>query len=67
MHKEDQMTPNERLQAFMTGEEMDRILAMPILVSVAHRVYGITHKKRGILHSIKQKHKLHVMKDLAMI
>lgn len=46
MHKYDQMTPNERLQAFMTGEEMDRILVMPILVSVAHRVYGMTHKKK---------------------
>ena len=32
MHKDDQMTPNERMEAFMTGKEMDRILTMPILV-----------------------------------
>lgn len=46
MHKDDLMTPNERLQAFMTGQEMDRILAMPILVSIAHRVLGMTHKEK---------------------
>jgi len=46
MHKLDQMTPNERLQAFMTGKEMDRILAMPMLVSIAHRVVGMTHKEK---------------------
>ena len=40
------MTPNQRLEAFMTGKEMDRILAMPILVSIAHRVYGMSHKKK---------------------
>ena len=40
MHILDQMTPNERLQAFMIGNEMDRILAMPILLSIAHRVIG---------------------------
>jgi hypothetical protein len=32
----DKMTPMERLGAFMTGKEMDRILIMPILVSIAH-------------------------------
>jgi len=46
MHEQDQMTPNERLQAFMKGEEMDRILAMPILVSISHRVSGITHREK---------------------
>jgi len=25
MHKDDQMTPNERLASFMTGKPMDRI------------------------------------------
>ena len=46
MHKDDQMTPNERMAAFMAGKEMDRILTMPILVSVAHRVYGMSHRKK---------------------
>ena len=46
MHKLDQMMPNERLQAFMTGKEMDRILVMPILVSITHRVVGMTHKEK---------------------
>lgn len=46
MHKEDKMTPNQRLEAFMTGKEMDRILSMPILVSIAHRVVGMTHKEK---------------------
>ena len=46
MHKEDEMTPNERLQAFMTGKKMDRILVMPILVSIAHRVLGMSHREK---------------------
>ncbi|TJX13735.1 uroporphyrinogen decarboxylase [Tissierella creatinini] len=46
MHKEDQMTPNQRLQAFMTGGEMDRILSMPLIVSILHRVVGMTHKEK---------------------
>lgn len=44
MHKLDQMTPNERMSAFMKGEPMDRLLTMPILVSIAHRVMGVTHR-----------------------
>lgn len=43
---EDTMTPMERLGAFMSGEELDRILIMPIIVSVAHRVSGITHREK---------------------
>lgn len=46
MHKEDKMTPNQRLNAFMTGGEMDRILSMPILVSIAHRIAGMTHREK---------------------
>ena len=38
MHELDQMTPNQRLNAFMTGQPMDRILAMPVIVSMSgHR------------------------------
>lgn len=46
MHEQDQMTPNERLQAFMKGEKMDRLLAIPVLVSISHRVSGITHREK---------------------
>lgn len=42
----DKMTPMERLYAFLEGEEMDRILIMPIIVSLAHRVSGITHREK---------------------
>ncbi len=34
MHELDQMTPNQRLNAFMTGQSMDRMLAMPVIVSI---------------------------------
>ena len=34
MHELDQMTPNQRLNAFMTGQSMDRMLAMPVIVSM---------------------------------
>lgn len=44
----ERMTPKERLEAFMTGQEMDRMLLMPILMSIAHRVSNMTHReKRG--------------------
>ena len=46
MHKDDQMTPNERLTAFMTGKPMDRLLAMPVLVSMSGSVLGMTHKEK---------------------
>ena len=46
MHKDDQMTPNERLNAFMTGKPMDRILAIPVLCSMSGQALGITHKEK---------------------
>ncbi|SNS94072.1 uroporphyrinogen decarboxylase [Anaerovirgula multivorans] len=46
MHKDDKMTPNERLTAFMTGKPMDRILAMPVLCSMSGLALGMTHKEK---------------------
>lgn len=46
MHKYDQMTPNERLAAFMTGKPMDRILAMPVVCSMSGLALGMTHKEK---------------------
>lgn len=46
MHKDDQMTPNERLNAFMTGKPMDRILAMPVACSMSGLALGMTHKEK---------------------
>ncbi|GAA0738888.1 uroporphyrinogen decarboxylase family protein [Clostridium oceanicum] len=46
MHKEDKMTPNERLNAFMTGQPMDRILAMPVACSMSGLALGMTHKEK---------------------
>ena len=43
MHKDDQMTPLQRLQAFMTGSPMDRLLAMPFLVTMSGQIRGIPH------------------------
>ena len=40
MHKDDQMTPNERLGAFMTGGEMDRMLIMPVACSMSGLALG---------------------------
>lgn len=47
MHELDQMTPNQRLNAFMTGQAMDRMLAMPVIVSMSGDVCGrsIARKK----------------------
>lgn len=46
MHKDDRMTPIERLGAFMTGQPMDRILAMPVTCSMSGSVSGMTHKMK---------------------
>ncbi|AFS78168.1 methylcobamide:CoM methyltransferase MtbA [Gottschalkia acidurici 9a] len=46
MHKDDQMTPNERLTAFMTGKPMDRILSMPVTCSMSGLALGMTHKEK---------------------
>lgn len=46
MHKDDQMTPNQRLQAFMTGQPMDRMLAIPVIVSMSGMACGMTHKEK---------------------
>lgn len=46
MHRDDLMTPNERLTAFMTGQPMDRILAMPVVCSMSGLVSGMTHKEK---------------------
>lgn len=46
MHKDDRMTPIERLGAFMGGQPMDRILAMPVLCSMSGLASGMTHKEK---------------------
>ncbi len=46
MHKDDQMTPNERLDAFMTGKPMDRMLSIPVVVSMSGQAAGMTHKEK---------------------
>lgn len=42
MHKDDQMTPLERMAAFSQGKEIDRIPAMPFLSTVGPRIAGIS-------------------------
>lgn len=46
MHKDDKMTPNERMEAFFSGEEFDRLPAMPITDSIAGKVAGMTHLEK---------------------
>jgi len=46
MHKDDQMTPKERLKGFLTGGDMDRILAMPLVCSMSGKAAGMTHKQK---------------------
>lgn len=46
MHKDDQMTPMERLQGFLTGGEMDRLLAMPLICSMSGKANNMTHREK---------------------
>lgn len=42
MHKDDQMTPNERMTAFSRGEPVDRIPAMPFLSTVGPKIANMS-------------------------
>lgn len=46
MHKDDRMTPMQRLGAFLNGQPMDRILAIPIACSMSGKACGMTHKTK---------------------
>lgn len=46
MHKDDQMTPVERLGAFMSGQPMDRLLAIPVACSMSGKACGMTHREK---------------------
>lgn len=46
MHKDDQMTPKERLAGFFSGKPIDRIPALPFVTSVSGKVAEITHKEK---------------------
>lgn len=46
MHKDDHMTPVERLGNFWAGRDMDRILAMPLICSMSGKATGMTHKQK---------------------
>lgn len=45
MHKGDQMTSKERVDAFYSGKPYDRIPFMPFIVSNAGRYAGMTHRE----------------------
>ena len=65
MHELDQMTPNQRLNAFMTGQAMDRMLAMPVIVSMSGDVCGMTHREKRSSPE-RQSVRLKRTKDLVM-
>ena len=41
MHKDDQMTPKERMAAFRAGQEMDRIPILPFMGTISSRIAGM--------------------------
>lgn len=45
MHKDDQMTPNERMDSLFSGKEVDRLPAMPFVGLVCERMIGMTHRE----------------------
>lgn len=49
MYKKDKMTSNERMEAFASGREFDRIPAMPFLDSVTCKFAGMTHREKRTL------------------
>ncbi|KIR02638.1 Methylcobalamin:coenzyme M methyltransferase, methanol-specific [Lachnospiraceae bacterium TWA4] len=46
MHKDDQMTPKERMAAFFSGKDVDRIPILPFITAVSGSVIGMSHREK---------------------
>ena len=46
MHKDDQMTPKERMAGFFSGQEIDRTPILPFVTAVSGKVIGMTHREK---------------------
>lgn len=46
MHKDDQMTPKERMAGFFAGTDIDRIPALPFITAVSGKVIGMSHREK---------------------
>ncbi|MGC4020319.1 MAG: uroporphyrinogen decarboxylase family protein [Muricomes sp.] len=46
MHREDEMTPNQRMEALFSGREFDRLPALPMTDSIVGRFAGMTHLEK---------------------
>ena len=46
MHKNDQMTPKERMRAFATGKPMDRYPVMLLVGTISAKFAGMTQRRR---------------------
>lgn len=64
MYREDVMTPKERLNAFLTGNEMDRSLCMPIVTSYAAKITGDNVKDFQLDPKVMAKCHIEVYKKL---
>ncbi|KIR02640.1 Methylcobalamin:coenzyme M methyltransferase, methanol-specific [Lachnospiraceae bacterium TWA4] len=46
MHKDDQMTPKERMKALSLGKDVDRVPMFPFVTSISGKVIGMTHREQ---------------------
>ena len=46
MHKDDQMTSNERMQNYFEGKDIDRLPAMPFIDSIGAVIAGTPHREK---------------------
>ena len=46
MHKDDQMTPKERMAGFFSGKDIDRIPILPFVTAVSGKAIGMTHREK---------------------
>lgn len=46
MHRDDEMTPKERMAAYFSGKEVDRIPILPFVTAVSGVPIGMTHKEK---------------------
>lgn len=46
MHKDDKMTPNERMRGFIKGEDIDRIPIVPFITGCSGKVMGMSPREK---------------------
>lgn len=66
MHRDDQMTPNERMRAYFSGEEVDRLPIMPMAGTISAKMAGMTQRERRSSAKNDARAQIHLYEELGL-